>query len=334
MATKVLQEPMLSPNIKLDPLLWNVELPLQHTYHPLGFSAEIETNSPVVLVGAEQSWGQFQKRFDGPPVHFDITVVEGRSPNCPPLTICRARHNLMVQVANDENFAVMHLRQGLACGWLTQAVAENLGYLRYAFLESVVSTLLEVQYLTSVHAACVELNGRGLLLCGDSGAGKSTLALACARSGWGFLADDACKLLRDNEERVVVGNPHQIRFRESAIELFPELKQQRVTRRSTGKLAIELATATLPGIRTIYECPVDYIVFLNRRGTDRPRLSGYPKNEAMQWFEELITWGDADLREAHRVSLRKLLSAEVFELRYSSLTAAVARLETLIRTGS
>jgi len=329
-----LQEPMPSPNIELDPLLWNVELPLRHTYHPLGFSVEIETNSPAVLAGAEESWGQFQKRFDYPPVHFDITVINGRSPDCPPLTICRGRHNLMILIADGENFAVMHLRQGRASCWLTQAVAENVGYLRYAFLEAVAPTLLEVQYLTSVHAACVELNGCGLLLCGDSGAGKSTMAFACARSGWGFLADDACKLLRDNGERVVVGNPHQMRFRESAIELFPELKQKHVTRRSTGKLAIELATATLPEIRTIYECPVDYIVFLNRKGTDRPRLSRFPKNEAMQWFEEVITWGDADLRDAHRLSLRKLLSSEVFELRYSGLTAAVDRLETLVRTGS
>jgi len=333
-APKALQELMLSPNANANPLLWDIELPLQGTYHPLGFSVEIETNSPAVLAAAEESWGQVQKRFDHPPVHYAVTVLEGSSSDCPPLTVCRGRHDVGLLVADGENVTVIHPRQGLAYGWITQVVAENSAYLRYAFLEAVAPTLLEGQYLTSVHAACVELNGRGVLLCGDSGAGKSTLAFACARRGWGFLADDASRLIRHNEDRVVVGNPHRMRFRESAAGLFPELKKHRVTRRSTGKLGIEFATATLPQIRKISECPVDYLVFLNRGEMGRPRLTSFPKIEAMQWFEQLNTWGGDDLREAHRVSFRRLLSAEIFELRYCDLTAAVERLETLVRTGS
>jgi hypothetical protein len=333
-ATKVLQEPMPSPKTKVDPLLWNVELPFQRTYHPLGFSAQITTNSPAVLAGAEESWGQFQQRFGQPPVHYDITVVEGGSPDCPPLAVCRGRQDLVLDIADADNFALLNLRQGQACAWLTRPVAENLAYLRYNFLECVILILLEAQYVTSVHAACVELNGCGVLLCGDSGAGKSILSFACARSGWGFLADDGCKLLREKRERIFVGNPHQMRFRESAIALFPELKQQRVTRRATGKLAIELATATLPEIRRISECRVDYVVFLNRGVQGRPKLSPFSKNEAMLRFEQLISWGDTDLRKAHRFALRNLLSVEVFELRYSDLTAAVERLETLVSTGS
>ena len=332
--TKVLQEPMSSPNTKVDPLLWNVELPFQRTYHPLGFSAEIVTNSPAVLAGAEESWGQFQKRFGQPPVHYDITLVEGGSPNCPPIIVCRGRQDLVLDIADADNFALLNLRQGQACAWLTRAMVDNTAYLRCNFLEGVVLKLLDAQCLTSVHAACVELNGRGVLLCGDSGAGKSTLAFACARSGWGFLADDGSKLLRNKQERILVGNPHQMRFRESAIELFPELKQQRVTRRPTGKLAIELATATMPEIRRISECRVDYVVFLNRGGQGRPKLSPFSKNEAMLRFEQVISWGDTDLRNAHRFALRNLLSAEVFELRYSDLTAAVERLETLVSKGS
>jgi hypothetical protein len=99
-------------------------------------------------------------------------------------------------------------------------------------------------------------------------------------------------------------------------------------------MAIELATATLPDIHRIYESRIDYIVFLNRDGTGGPTLSGIPKNEAQQWFEQINYWGDSDLREAHRLSLRKLLSAEVFELRYSGFASAVERLESLVDTGS
>jgi hypothetical protein len=44
--------------------------------------------------------------------------------------------------------------------------------------------------LYAVHAAGVTSRGRGILIPGASGAGKSTLALALARRGLGFLADD------------------------------------------------------------------------------------------------------------------------------------------------
>jgi HPr Serine kinase C-terminal domain len=319
---------------QLDPVLSNFSLPLRGIYYPLGFAVEISTNSAEVLVAAEESWGHFRKIFSESPVRIDVGVIADDSKECPPAPGCRARGNLLTTIADAKNYVVSDLNRGFAFAWLTQAAVEHRAYLRYYFLEATALTLLDALYLTPLHAACVEIESQGVLLCGESGAGKSSLAFACARKGWKYLSDDSSAMVRKRKGRVVVGNPHQMRFRESAIELFPELREQRVTPRFTGKMAIELATSTLPEIETITECQVDYIVFLNRREPEPPSLRPLPKGIASQYFQQCIFLGDTEAQQAQKSSLNNLLTASVFEMRYRDLDWAVQRIETLVQEGT
>jgi hypothetical protein len=238
----------------------------------------------------------------------------------------------LARVADAENFSVSDVNHGFAFAWLTRATVENRPYLRWHFIEGVSWDLLD-RYLTPVHAACVQFEDRGVLLCGDSGAGKSSLAFACALKGWTYLADDGCCIVRGRQSRAVVGNPYQIRFRESAVELFPELKNQRLARRATGEMALEVPTASLPQMRTTTQCLIDYIIFLNRGDASPARLLRFPKDTALLWLEQIIFPGEKDTVEAHKASLRRLLEAEVFELRYAHLDSAIQQLEALVRDG-
>jgi serine kinase of HPr protein (carbohydrate metabolism regulator) len=63
---------------------------------------------------------------------------------------------------------------------------------RYELLEFAVYTLAaRVQGLVSLHAACVGLGGRAVLLMGPSGAGKSTVALQCLLQHFQFVSEDS-----------------------------------------------------------------------------------------------------------------------------------------------
>jgi hypothetical protein len=63
---------------------------------------------------------------------------------------------------------------------------------RYELIEFAVFTLASrVQGLVPLHAACVGLHGRGIVLMGPSGAGKSTVALHSLLSGFEFLSEDS-----------------------------------------------------------------------------------------------------------------------------------------------
>jgi hypothetical protein len=131
-----------------------------------------------------------------------------------------------------------------------------------------------------------------------------------------------------------VGNPHQIRFRQSAVELFPELAYESLTRRMNGEWAIELATRSLTQIRTAPHTLVNHVVFLRRQKDGPSRIVSYSEADAMAWCDQTICYGEPQLRQEQRSSLRKLFAGGVFELHYSDLDSAVARLETLARTGS
>jgi len=188
-----------------------------------------------------------------------------------------------------------------------------------------------LRYMTPIHAACVMLEGQGILLCGDSGEGKSSLSFACARRGWTFVADDSSSLIRNRDERIVVGNPHQIRFRQSAIDLFPELAYERLTRRVNGELAIELPTSSLANFSTSLQAPIRHIVFLRRKQFAAVRLARLTAERAFPWFEQVLTFGEPDVRAAQRASLRTLLGANLVEMSYSDLDSAVSCLESLVR---
>lgn len=316
-----------------DPLLCNIELPLQAVYHPLGFTLEIATNSSAVVEAAEESWGRFGKCFSEPPVRLRVGVFEGRPNDCPPPPVARGQRNLVAMVTDAENFAVLDLKEGFAFCWLTKAVAENRAYIRYHLLEGAVLALLDYLYLTSIHAACVAMRGHGVILCGNAHSGKSSFAFACARRGWTFVSDDTTRIVRKLSGRLAVGNPHQMHFRESAIKLFPELEHQRIAPRTSGEMAIEVTTASMPSIVAAPQCSIDYIVFLNRQESGLPRAVPYSKEKALQWFEQTNFFPEQSVRDAKKDSLRDFLTAEVVELYYSDLESAVSYLETIMRDG-
>lgn len=315
-----------------DPLLHDFQMPLRAIYYPLGFSLEISTNSPAVITAAQESWGHFKKTFSLPPLHISIGVLEDGSTICAKPPVVRARGSLMARVADADNYSVSNVESGFAFAWLTQATASHKAYLRWHFIEGVTWDLLE-PYITPVHAACVRKEDRGFLFCGDSGAGKSSLAYACALRGWKYLTDDSGCLVRGGESRKLIGNPYQIRFRASAVDLFPHLKDERAEPRvngeKVGEMALELLTARVPEISTTTHSFVDYIIFLNRNHDGPARLVRYPKVTALRWFDQVICCGEKKYVNAHRTALRKLVAAPIFELRYTDLDSAIEQLEAL-----
>jgi hypothetical protein len=189
-------------------------------------------------------------------------------------------------------------------------------------------------HLTRIHASCVMLDGHGVLLWGESGAGKSCLAYACARDGWTFVSDGATSLLRSAKDRIALGKPHLMRFRETASKILPELNGRRATPSAVGKLSIEFRTADFPGIKTAFQCRVDSVVFLNRHAAGPPCLLPLSKDEAWRRLEQDLPLFEQAVHEEHKASIRNLLEANVFELRAYDLDFGVRQLRSLAQGGT
>ena len=167
-------------------------------------------------------------------------------------------------------------------------------------------------------------------LAGESGSGKSTLAYACARAGWTFTSDDASYLLWESADLDVRGNSHQVRFRPSARELFPELQGRSLTPRAAGKPSIEVFTAELPGIVTAKESQVHYIVLLNRRISSPVELTPLTREEMLPQLDGSL-FAEEWTPHPRAKLLERLCAANMYELRYSDFEGAIGLLERLVR---
>lgn len=316
-----------------DPLRSSFPLPLERVFFPLGFPVKISTNSEAILQAACEAWGLYGQAFTRGPLLIQFAVSDESSPEIPPPVLPRGRGNLISMVHSANNFAIGDLARGSAFGWFTPAVVSDRGYFLYHFLEAMVYLLIDALYTTPIHAACVSLEGAGVLLCGESGAGKTSLAYACARQGWTFLADDASRLLRKPEDFTIIGRPHHIRFRSSAAALFPELATRPAHYRASGKLDIEVPTAEL-GLTVASRTRLEYVVFLNRQASGGAHFGPYPSERALRVFEQVTCCGEEQTRAAQRASLSRLLEAPILELTYAGLDDAEHRLRCLAAPGS
>lgn len=316
-----------------DPLLCDFPLPLSATFYPMGFTLHIRTNSEHVLAAVEESWGPYTKSRNEPAIHLEIGVKAGASPERPKPVWPRARGPLASLIHGPDDFVICDSAKGAGFGWVTPAVVEDHPYFRWYFLDSAVYFLLTPMYLTPLHAGCVVLDGKGVLLTADSETGKTTLTYACARVGWTFVSDDASELLRSASDRRIIGRPHSIRFREPARDLFPELRDRVPARRPTGKWNIEVRTAELPGIRTASECDAHYLIFLNRSDPGPQRLQPFSRDEAFRRLTAQLCYGEEKIRLAQRHSIQTLLNIPVLELCYRDLDWAEQTLRRLVYEG-
>ena len=132
--------------------------------------------------------------------------------------------------------------------------------------------------------------------------------------------------------RVGTGNCHHVRFRPSAAELFPELQGWTLRRGPRANRRSSFPTGPMSHVTRAQSTHIDFIVFLNRRAGGAPELRPYRADVARQWMRQGL-YGSPESLAAQYGTIERLLTAEVFELRYTDLDWAIDRLLTLVREG-
>lgn len=133
---------------------------------PIGFRIGSDWREPVVAL--QTLYRDYPKPFDQVP---DLTVR---------LFAARRWRRLLrpaVMIAGDftiPDAIPLPLAQGLLAAEMGMNLQVALGWRRHLLL----------------HAACLERDGRALLLTGESGSGKSTLAALLSANGWRLMGDE------------------------------------------------------------------------------------------------------------------------------------------------
>jgi hypothetical protein len=319
--------PVLSPDLGGT----RVELKHRATYYPMGFPLEVASNSEDILRAAKEAWQGYKPLFKAWPVQLKILLKERAERGCPAHPRCQLEHHLLTNIADSNNYLINDISQGFSFGCVSRAGLEHRAYFRYFFLESAAMCQIANRSATPIHAACIELDGRGVLLCGDSGAGKSTLSYACAKAGWTYITDDCSFLINDRTDRLITGNFLQVRFRPESSQFFPELQGCEITDRAgAGKPSVELQTEADVCIKRMPVSRISYVVFLNRFGPKHQELDIFPKDVARNFITQSL-YCLPEVRSVQEARINTLLQVKVLELRYHELSYAVSRLTRLVR---
>lgn len=193
-----------------------------------------------------------------------------------PLTLVNAA-GLLGAATDPSNFVILSPREGTGLVMVSPSMMRYPYHVRYELIEFAVFTLAaRVQRLVSLHAACVGIGGRGLLLMGASGAGKSTVALHCLLNGFDFLSEDSVFVAPDSMRATGIANFLHARAdslhwvgrtaEASAIRASP------VIRRRSGARKYEIDLRRKPFNLSKRPLEIVSIVFLSSRSAGGRRL--------------------------------------------------------------
>ena len=312
------------------PLAHELPLPLKARYHPLGIPVDIVTNSEDIFAAADPAWSRYPEVPGADRVTLRVMVEGSGAIASAPPSMTLGQGSLISIAHGPDNFAVCDLSTSFAFARFTQDVAADSAWVRYYFLDPAVYMMIEARHFCPVHASCISLNGRAILLCGDSGSGKTSLAYACAKQGWTYLATAMRPTsFAAGRGPTVAGRPFSIRFRAEARTLFPELGVYMPERRPNGKLDLEVDTAEL-GLTIALESKACCIVFLNRqKASQNAAINPFPRGEAFRQSSGVICYGDRHIRSAQTQALHGFLELPVMELTYSEFGRAEKALREL-----
>ena len=309
----------------------------QERFYPLGYPVMLSAGNPEVFSIAESSWGGWSESFSGEPIALSVQVMEtpplqagleGSQP-LPSGRRFSAKPHFSVtpegfQFHYGASETVFHAPQRRVCLRVSAALLQDPHRFRHHVLDAVILAALDFVFFTPVHAACVSLHGRGVLLCGDSGAGKSTLAYACARAGWALVSDDAVHA-PPGPGTVVAGFSQHIHLRHPARSLFPELASQVVIVQPNGKEALKIRTGER-GLKTAQTAEVHHVVFLSRR-PGPACLNPFPLDDAVCYLLKYLWQPDT---AAHERRFRELLGDGACQLAFERIEDGVAALTEVV----
>jgi hypothetical protein len=191
------------PGIESDPYGEGSPVPVRKAVNLLGGRFRFESNSKELLALVDEAYAGLPSHlFSSKPKTFRVKLMltpaparpirrTARRKNPPPVSMLHGA-GFLGSATPSSTFVVLCPRERTG---LVSVSAEMLRFpyhLRYEMIEFAVFTLAcRAQGLVPLHAACVGLDGHGILLMGASGAGKSTVALQCLLEGFDFLSEDS-----------------------------------------------------------------------------------------------------------------------------------------------
>jgi hypothetical protein len=319
----------------------------------MGGRFHFDSNSPELLRLVDAAYaGLPPHRFSSNPPEFRVRLMltpgprqRRRSPariarrqSDPPPIFMLNSADFLGGATEASTFVVLSLQQRSALVSVSRDMLHFPYHTRYELIEFAVYTLAcRAQRLVPLHAACVGLNGRGILLMGPSGSGKSTVSLHSLLNGFDFLSEDSVFVAPQSMRATGTANflhvrPESLSWlgRSAASAL---IRKSPIIRRRSGveKFEVDLRR----GKFHLAKDPLKIVgvAFLSSRSAGKgPLLRPLSKSDTLARLKQEQAYG-ASLPQWHTFTRNLLRLGGVEILRGSNPSTSVELLRSLLRHG-
>ena len=299
--------------------------PLREHYTAAGAVCSFSTNSEALLEAARESF----LPVEAAPVSVDFSVRfwvdHNNAPKPPwPKPYVRGLNHLVFAGFDSESSMLADLRTRRVIGRFSAGMAADPSYWKTVIFPILLTIVGGSVGVAELHCSCVAKKQNGLLLVGPGRSGKSTLAVALARAGFGFLADDRTFCSWRKGKLSAWGLATTLKLRSDARAYFGELQGREPTDLQNGEPSFRLDPEFGLGLERVRSCEPRMLVFLERSATPGFCLTPMSAEEAATRLEEDLVAEMPDATARQMEVIEELAKRPCYLLRYGGLPQNVA----------
>lgn len=205
--------------------------------------------------------------------------------------------------------AVCYPGKGIADIYLNLKTIEIRRFFSFIFFYIMLVEMLRYRGLYYVHASCVAVGDKGVLISGDTGVGKSTLCITLLREGCKYLSDDGV-LLKDEGDNVrILSLPGDFHIDPAISERFEELEKVKNARKYGNGPKRSFRAEDVYPEQFVLEAKQGFILFPEITGEEKSALVPLGRAEALAKLipSSLLVMMDKDIAPMHLAALKKIV---------------------------
>ncbi len=267
-------------------LINRATLPLHANLLIAGAHCSFATNSEQILASVGR-WRSTRRSGNGCTFEMNVLLDSSLPSNRDVLTQTHFRgiHHLVFATIGTYELFVFDLLRKQVVGAVSQASAIDAAFWNSHWLPVTVGVMGTTLGVVPVHSACLDFDGKGLLIAGVSGAGKSTLSVALTRCGFSLVSDDWTYVSQETDALVAHGTSAPVKLLPDASQHFPELSGRTPKLWFNGELAFELEPQTICQDKTALRSRPQWLMFLERTSMAGCEFIRCSAEDAQAFFE-------------------------------------------------
>jgi hypothetical protein len=305
-------------------------LPLRAELSLAGVRCRLATNSKEILSCVSHWFSALRYPYPSEQP-IDMEVLVDSSINHDPWAKAHfrgLRHLVFASFGTQEVFTFDLLRRRVI-GAVSLTTASDSSFWNTRLLPIIVGVMGTTVGVVPLHSACLDRDGKGLLIAGLSGAGKSTLSVALAQREFSLVSDDWTYVSKDgNKDGLIAsGLSVPVKLLPDAVQHFPELKALTPKESLNGELAFEVDATQVFRSRAKCISRPHWLIFLERDSRPGCDFIPYDPEDARAFYErsaELLPEELPGAAATRSEIIRMVTSGNCFRVRSGELPQRTA----------